>query len=208
VLDQGPIADCLRTLAGELQEERGHAARVLDEVRDHLEESAGAFEAEGLDPAAAERQAVEQFGEPHAMAALLRRRSQFESFTRGLVTLGVLGCFAVAAWLFSVLYFVHPLRDRTQSELWTLVMVEFVAYGAFCAWHLARPHEAVKRWVLAITALPFFVLGCAGVYSQVARAARGGDFEGYIVLMSAGLAVQATAVVLHLLATRRLLRPA
>jgi hypothetical protein len=205
VLDSGPIADCLNTLARELSDQHGLAARVEDEVRDHLEESAHAFVQAGLDPLTAERRAVEQFGEPSAVAALLRRRSRLEGFARGLVVVGVLGCFAVAAWLASVIFVLHPPRDRTQLELWSLVMVEFAVYGGVSAWHLAHPRQVVWRWVLAITALPFFGLGCAGVYSQIARAAHGGEFEGYIVLLGAGLATQALAVLLHLVATRRLL---
>jgi hypothetical protein len=63
----GPIDDFLAELAHRLRRAPGVSERVLEESREHLEESAADGRARGLDPAAAEADAVARFGSARAL---------------------------------------------------------------------------------------------------------------------------------------------
>lgn len=64
----GPIDDYLDEFAHRLRRAPAVAARVAAEAREHLEESAAAGRARGLDPASAEAEAVARFGSARALA--------------------------------------------------------------------------------------------------------------------------------------------
>ncbi len=130
-------------------------------------------------------------------------RSRIAAHATALVRLGALGCFAVAVWLASVLLVVRPPGIAGQSGLWIIVLAGFMAYGVAGLALIARPSDRMLRWAVLLSAPMGVVLGLVGIGSQVTRAAAGGDFEGYVLLMGAGLAAQAAAMLVFLYATRR-----
>jgi len=130
------------------------------------------------------------------------RRSAVSGFVTALLRAGAIGCWVVAAWLVSVLLFVLPGRNEAQIPWWAAVMVGFAAYGAITWWHAAHPRAALVRRLLYVAGPLSVALGASAVATMTWRAARGQDFEGYVVLMGAGLAAHGGAVLLHLFATK------
>src|SRR5689334_13390906 len=127
---------------------------------------------------------------------------KYASFTSGLVTLGALGCLGVALWLAWVLGVLRPPGIAHERTLWALILLAFAAYGAVSLGFAHRPRRAALRWPAALV-IP---VALGGAFAFVAplgqRAADGGHFEGYFLLLGAACLAQACAVALHLWTTR------
>src|SRR5260370_37295574 len=79
------IGDYLATLAAELP------AAVVDELADGLEETYRRYLGFGLDPDAAARAAVAEFGQPHLIVAEFARASRGRAAARTLMLTGPVG---------------------------------------------------------------------------------------------------------------------
>jgi len=120
-----------------------------------------------------------------------------------ILRLGAAGCFAVTVWLVWVIQVILPGRNADQAPFWTCVACFFAALGGGSLLLSSKPRTTALRVTLALAAIAAAVLGAMGIASQVERSAAGGDFEGYVVLMGAGLLVHAAAIAWFLHVTRR-----
>jgi hypothetical protein len=130
---------------------------------------------------------------PHASRAEL---------AAALVRAGAIGCWAVAAWLAFVAAAVLPARSPTQIPMWIAVLAGFAIVGGISWWHAGHAQAVFVRRLLWIAAPLAIALGAFAIAVMATRQ----DFEGYIVLMGAGLAAHGGAVLLHLFATRDVAR--
>lgn len=110
----------------------------------------------------------------------------------------------IGAWLVAVILFVLPHRNAGRISFWTLVCAGFLSYGALTILFLAGPSRSSwLGWSLVGVSLGCIPAGLYAVGDQLRRAAAGGDFEGYLLLMGAALAAHGTLFSLHALLTRR-----
>ena len=85
-MSDDPIRDYLAEFAKQLgRVSPGRRRRTLAEVEDHLREAARSLEAGGIEPLAAEREAVAAFGSPRQVAQF---RMRHRRVTRGLIAIG------------------------------------------------------------------------------------------------------------------------
>lgn len=103
-MSQSPIDDYLDMLLPRLRGRPADVRRMLTETEDHLREAAAAAVAQGSDPAAAERLAVERFGSPRLVARHFGRGRlgaltgpALREATVALTVLGVIGMLAIGA---------------------------------------------------------------------------------------------------------------
>lgn len=110
----------------------------------------------------------------------------------------------IGVWLISVLLFILPSRDAARISFWTLVCSGFLAYGTLTFMFLASSSpSSVLRWSLVGVSLGCILAGLYAVSEQLRRAATGGHFEGYLLLMGAALAAHGTLFAVHALLTRQ-----
>lgn len=158
------LAELRRTLA-----RHRDIGDLLDEVADHLHSSVERGRAAGLDPEAAERQALDAFGEPDVVARVYaaERRGGLAVPTRFTRTAGTLLVTAGAAWTLSfVLLLAVAVLNRT-NPLGVPSTLYLLSGGA-----------------LAIGAAAMLV-GLAGVYARHRR--RGPLVLAAAVLLGVGL---------------------
>jgi hypothetical protein len=129
VVNAGPIDAYVASLRGALRGPRGAKADLVKEARDGLADAAARYEDDGLDRAAAERAAVEEFG---AVADLAPDYQRELALAQGRRT-AILVCAAVAAQ--SV---VSELAWRSAATGWTWqpnraysVLAHTVDYAAY-----------------------------------------------------------------------------
>lgn len=115
-----------------------------------------------------------------------------------LVRAGAVGCWAVAAWLAFATATVLSARSPAQIPMWIAVLAGFAVLGGLSWWHAGHSQAVFVRRLMWIAAPVAIALGGFAIAVMATRQ----DFEGYIVLMGAGLAAHGVAVLLHLLATR------
>lgn len=127
------INDYLATLRSHLRW-RGEGDDVDSELRDHLYTSAEALESEGVDRRSAQRQVLEQFGEPAVVSAAFAA-----SGTKGLAvpthftqTAGKLALIAAAAWCAVAIGWTvsYVIEDRTGRWEGTAAQPAFMIAAA------------------------------------------------------------------------------
>ena len=127
-----------------------------------------------------------RFGSPHAFAKLVDRwafpiKALF--WGASVVTIGV------AVWLMTVIAWILPSHDPAHIPLWTGVTVGYLVFSGLSITYLRLgPRRAALR--VLVLALSICALGAAalGAYEMFRASRRGGDFEGYLLLMSLLLA--------------------
>jgi len=176
----------LQQLRHELRRDPLLAHRVVEEARDHLEQIVAEEQRHGMSQHEAEQVAVSRFGPPGPLAR------QFDGFSlplKVMLAVASLMTLAVAAWLASVIAFVLPVRDPMHIPLWTGVAIGFLLYSALCIAYLIL--GARLRWLRTAVLLLSLAAIALGVYAIVQTAqvsAKGGHFEGYLLLMGLILA--------------------
>ena len=101
-----------------------------------------------------------------------------------LLLLASLATAGVGLWLCSIIALVLPARDPAHIPMWRAIAVSFIAYSALTWGCLATgARRGLLRGSLLVASVAALGLGLYGVVDMVRRASRGGDFEGYIVLM-------------------------
>jgi len=133
------IAAYMKRLEESLAHDPGLSARVLQEVRDHLEEALAAEQLD--DPCAAERRVVERFGDPCELAA------QFApvSLARCARRAGV----AIALATIAVL----------------VMMKARVFWYAMVQWRLSEDVQTVANLVITVDRYAFWLAACIGAAS-------------------------------------------
>jgi len=176
------------------------ARRAGLELEEHLREGVETEIAQGVGEEEAIRKAVARLGSPHALVAQLREDS---TMMRGLLSLAALGSALIGCWLAFVLTTVLPQHHDDQIPFWTLVMLGFFGWSAVTVYYMKRGRRQRRvRWTVSVGSVAAMAAGGYAVWTQVDRAGRGMDFEGYIVLMGAALAAHGLAVAVDLLLSR------
>jgi hypothetical protein len=115
----------------------------------------------------------------------------------------------VALWLFWVIATVLPARDPAHVPLWRVVALCLLAYvglsWAFLVW---GTRMAWLRWLVLVLSVAAIGSGLYGIVGMFLRAQRGGDFEGYVVLMGLILFAHGSAAVVCAMLTGRSAQPA
>ncbi len=102
---------------------------------------------------------------------------------------------AMAAWLLDVALLVLPSRDPGHVAFWIAVAGAFLAFAALTALHLAGRGGAGVSWLAGASALGAIAVGG---WAAITMLASVGDFEGYIVLLGAGIALHGTLLLAHI----------
>ena len=152
----------------------------------------------------AEHCAVRRFGPAGQFAR------QFDKYALPfrLLLLGAAATTAlVAIWLLWVIAVVLPARDPTHIPMWRLVAVCFVAYSGLSWAYLARgPQDVILRWLVLALSATAVALGVLGIVLMLRRAAAGGHFEGYIILMGLILCGHGMSAFVYTILARRITR--
>lgn len=109
---------------------------------------------------------------------------------------------AVSAWLFWVVTILLPRHNPDQIPFWTAVAIGFLAFGLLTWVYLFATRAIVLRLLLGVGALAGVAGGAYAIATQVIRAGRAQDFEGYLLLMGAILATHGALLLAHLLRPR------
>ena len=106
-----------------------------------------------------------------------------------LLVLASLATAAVALWLFWATTTVLVSQDPAHIPMWRGIAACFLAYSALSIACVTTGRRSMPLpWMLGIASLAAVGLGVYGLCHMLRRAAAGGDFEGYILLMGAVLA--------------------
>ena len=167
----GPVTDYLATV-GKLLDRRGGvtAAVLVDEVRDHLEESAAQWQRQGHPRKRAEQLAVQHFGSPEVVARQLRRHVDGAATWWTRIG-GVFGIAAAGSVLgTSALMFYRDLRpgyrprlEMLQTGLWLLFLLSPI-FIAVLVHRAGAPRRRVslpggvalprRSWIHVLTTVP------------------------------------------------------
>ena len=115
-----------------------------------------------------------------------------------LLGLAATATVAVAAWLLWVVTILLPERNPGQIPFWTAVAVCFLAFGLSTWVYLAGLRALFVRVLLGPAAFAAIAGGAYAIATQVMRAGRAEDFEGYLLLMGAILASHGALLLAHL----------
>jgi hypothetical protein len=122
---------------------------------------------------------------------------------RGLLSLAAAGSALIGCWLAYVLTTVLPHHNDDQIPFWTVVMLGFFGWSAVTVYYMKRGRrQRLVRWMMSLGSAAAVAVGVYAVGSQVDRAGRGLDFEGYIVLMGAALAAHGLVLAADLVLSR------
>ncbi len=139
------ITDYLAALSAQLPEQ------IVEELADGLDQTHQHYLAQGLDPDAAARAAVAEFGDPHVVVAAFTRMSPAHRAARRLLATGPMvgACWGVAlitsrAWTWPV-----PVMARVLFGMALITVIGLLAFAAF-----GRHYRSVGRAGLA---------GCMGI---------------------------------------------
>ena len=152
----------------------------------------------------AEREAVRRFGPPGALA---RQLDRYATPFRWIFW-GASGATAlIALWLLWVIAVVLPLRDPGHIPLWRTIAAAFLLYSGISWASLLRgPRSPLLRAAVIGLSILAVAAGVFGIEQMVRRAAAGGHFEGYIILMGLALCLHGLAAFVHTLLTARIVR--
>lgn len=109
---------------------------------------------------------------------------------------------AVAGWLFWVIRFILPQQDPARIPFWIAVACGFLGYGVVTWIYLLTRWTLPFRIALAVLSLAGIASGVYAASFQFIGAGRNEDFEGYLVLMGAVLALHSALLLAHTLRTR------
>jgi len=180
-----PIERYLHDLADALRWRPALARRVLIEAADHLADAAAAHRRAGLPAEAAERAAIQQFGPAAQLAAQCRGAR----LSLGLLLAAGAGATAVIAlWLLFVTTFILPARDPADVTMWRIIAGLFGAYSIVSALALHAPRRRLRRRLAAGLSVAAITFGGYAAVITLRAAARGGDAEGYLLLMGVMIA--------------------
>src|SRR5262249_54148122 len=102
----------------------------------------------------------------------------------------------VLTWLLWVLAFVLPAHDPGHIRFWLFVALALAIFCFVSVAALARPTRHRRR-ALAMTSAAAIAAGLYGIVGMLMSAARGGDFEGYVVLMGLALCFHGAAALAY-----------
>lgn len=193
-MPSSPINTFIKDFGGRLKLDPVARKRALEEARDHLLQLVQKHRANGAGQLEAERAAVSEFGKSDTLAEQILAESPVLRF---LILLGTAGMWLIAAWLVSVILFLLPQGNTDQIPFWSFVTVGFIAYGALSWWGL---QAGTPAWVSQITTLgsvAAMAIGAWAIIEQEIRFSRGGDWEGYILLMGLALAGYGVLNLIH-----------
>jgi hypothetical protein len=203
MMPRGPIEHFLLRLRAELRCSSFETERILDEVRDHLEESAERLRAKGATPEEAEREAVARFGS----AELVARAFLEEVHSKGEVPMllkGMIGILAFVTGSVSLLLALHGLLDSDSGAVWTGVkLLSGIAVGLFAVLtlrylRLAGSAPDANRSLMALGAPGLVVLGLLTICSAIYLAMTTGDWEMYVIALGIAMVAQGLLIVLSI----------
>ena len=152
----------------------------------------------------AEKDAVHRFGPANEIA---RRFDRFALPFRLLLVGASAATALVALWLLWVIAVVLPARDPAHIPMWRVVAVCFLLYsGLSWAYLLRGPRNVILRWLVLGLSAVAFACGVYGIVQMMRRAAAGGHFEGYIILMGLILCGHGLSALVYTLLTARIAR--
>jgi hypothetical protein len=198
--ESAEAARFLRSVRGGLWFDPRLARRAVLELEEHLREAVESEIAQGVGEDEAIRSAVARLGSPQALVAQLREDS---AMMRGLLSLAAAGSALIGCWLAFVLTTVLPHHNDDQIPFWTVVMLGFFAWSALTVYYMRRGRRRrLVRWIVSLGSVAAMAAGVYAAWTQVDRAGRGLDFEGYIVLMGAALAAHGFVLAADLVLSR------
>jgi hypothetical protein len=200
---RSPLEVFLLRLRAELRCSSFETERILDEVRDHLEESAERLCSEGATPEEAERKAVARFGS----AELVARAFLEEVHSKGeapMLLKGMIGGLALLTGSVSLLLALHGLFDSDSGALWTGVkLLSGIAVGLFAVLtlrdlRLSASAPDANRSLMALGAPSLVVLGLLTICSAIYLAMTRGDWEMYVIALGIAMVAQGLLIVLSI----------
>jgi hypothetical protein len=227
-----PIEDYLDDLLRRMRADARTTRRLLDEASDHLHAAAAEFEAAGMAPGEAEREAVRRFGPVEPLVRATWRRS-FGALVLETLRAGVLlsGCGLVAVGISGVLALLMNLLfgdafvgaptvagtgGSTIAEgasdavvlrvLAGVVGLLLVAAYRWLPWWRRTPFRVLPPGLVdALGAAAFAAGGVLLTGASVDQAVRGSGADGVGFFLSGAVVALAAAVVFCVRATRSLL---
>jgi hypothetical protein len=112
----------LQEFARQLQFHGFHSRRVLDEIRDHLQETMDELCRQGMEPAAAAAAAIERFGSPPEVVERFELETPLESEVEIMIRY-LLMPVAVLTFLFGALFMVGSLFDDAHVSMFVSKLV-------------------------------------------------------------------------------------
>ncbi|HZU72664.1 MAG TPA: permease prefix domain 1-containing protein, partial [Acidimicrobiales bacterium] len=155
------IASYLRDLDAHLHVGTETRLRLLEEVREHLEQDVGRLEAEGLSPEEALEAAIARFGTPHEVAARVRPE---------VAGLGTDAADGLGGRLERAL---ERAPLRTYLSIAAVILAANVAIGAWAAHHYHLHH--LRTRALAWPAAEVGLVAAFGLRDLLSR--RGGEAD-------------------------------
>ena len=186
---EDPIASWLSELRQRLRYDPLLAARVLNEVADHLIDAASDEQRAGRSVAEARRRAVERFGQPAEFVSSLPRYE----VTLRLASLGAaVGSIAIGVFVVIAIVWLIPPAESSTLPLWTGAALAALLYGAFTWLFFVTRVRAFMPSLMALSSIAALGGALMAIASSILVALRTGDWEFYV--LTGGLVVTAHSV--------------
>jgi hypothetical protein len=198
-----PVAGYLEELRRQLRMDPWLARRVLQEVADHLAESADQEQRAGADTAEARRRAVERFGPAAEFAAQLPKG---DAVLRLLTLASASGSVAVGLLVAWIVVFVLPAENADQMPFWTVVSCGFLGYGALTWLYFSTSLGRTFARVLALGSASAIFVGLTAIVHSLYLARVTGDWEAYVTIFGLVLAGHGAVLTAYLWRGERALR--